>query len=404
MGGPLSGIRVFDLGHAAVGAWAGMLLGALGADVIKVEGPQGDVSLNNQPRQRGVGTIYITNNANKRAITLDLRDLRQRHAAYQLIKHCDVLIENFSPGTVERLGLGYEKVARINPRIVYCSANAFGSKGPLGGFRAYDPIVQAFSGFVSLNGTEGGRPEFFRQVGHIDKTVASYVLSGILRGLIARELTGVGQKIEVTMLGGALSLQVTRVSEYFLTGVCPAPMASACPSTAPHEAFYCEDSKYIAVGVINESQWACLCRAIGLPELASDARFATNPERVKNRTTLQKVLADRFKTRPLRWWEIQLTKVGVPNGRFLDIDDLLYHSHALENEAIVTLETRHYGRIYSGGLPWRFDHTPLDPIRGACKPGEFTGEVLRQFGVDPQTFKRRAVKGTSSVIDGRRSA
>lgn len=382
MPGPLEGIRVFDAGHAGVGAWAGMVLGGLGADVIKVEPPTLDINVLNPPRQKGLSVTYLVNNANKRSIILDLKDPARKELAGALIKTCDVFIENYRPGVIEKLGLGYEGAAQLNPRLIYASASAYPPDGAWGTRGAIDPLIQCVSGFASINGAEGGEPELLRQFGHIDHTVAWYLVAGIIRALLARAVTGQGCRVDVTMLRGALCLQTSRIASYLTAGEASRPMGSACDSTAPHQAFLCQDGRYIAVGVVQETQWHPFCKAMEMEELATDPRFETNAKRSQHRSNLVPILEARFRTKPLRWWEIRLTEVGVPNGRFMDMDVLLENAHILENTAVQLVQTRHNGAIYSGRIPLRFSESPLPETRGSGRPGEFTQAVLDELHSD----------------------
>lgn len=382
MARPLDGIRVFDLTVAAVGPWATKLLGALGADVIKVEAPGGDhLSHAVPPNIKGNSVLYISANHNKRMIELDLKREDDRAIALKIVEKSDVFVQNMRPGAVERLGLGYEIVARVNPRIVYVAASAYGRVGPMALEAGIDPTVQAFSGWCSLTGAEHGRGEMFRHLAHLDLTTATAITQAVLQALIARQRTGKGQRIEIEMLTTAMALQTTRIAEYLATGTAPSPLGSAASSTAPHQAFECQDRKHLAVGVEREEQWPGFCRALKLEELISDPRFATNALRVKNRDALTPIVAARFKSKPTAWWMIRLSKARVPNGPFMAFDELRYHPQVVSNGYITELETPHWGRLNVDGLPWKFGRTPVGPIRAGGKPGEHTAEVLAELGI-----------------------
>ncbi len=280
----LEGIRVFDLTVAAVGPWSTKLLGAMGADVIRVERPGGDnLSTAVPPRINGTSVLHISANQNKRNIELDLKKESDRALALKIIERSDVFVQNMRTGTVERLGLGYEAVAKVNPRIIYVAASAYGRTGPMAHYGAIDPEIQAMCGWCSITGQEGGRGEMFRHLGHIDLTTATYITQAVLQALLARERTGKGQKIEIEMLRAAMAIQTTRLAEYFAAGAQPQPMGSANATEVPHQAFICQDQKYIAVGVVKEEQWPALCRALKVTEMASDPRFHTNAARLEHR-------------------------------------------------------------------------------------------------------------------------
>jgi crotonobetainyl-CoA:carnitine CoA-transferase CaiB-like acyl-CoA transferase len=381
MPGVLDGIRVFDLTIAAVGPWASKLLGELGAEVIKVEAPEGELSHVIPPPIKGTAVLYISANFNKRHIVLDLKQEGDRAIALKMIEQSDVFVQNMRPGAVERLGLGYDVVSQINPRIVYVAASAYGRVGPMAKEAGIDPNLQAFSGWCSITGQPGGEGEMFRHLAHLDINTSSMIVEAVLQALLAREKTGKGQKIEIEMLAGALSLQTTRIAEYFATGEQPPPQGSATTTTVPHQAFLCEDQKYIAVGVVQEDQWPRFCRAIKLEALATDPRFATNPQRVVNRAALIPLLEERFRTKPVAWWVIRLTKEQVPNSRIMDFEALRHHPQVLQNDHIVELQTPHWGTLAVDGVPWKFSKTPAGPIRPGGLKGEHTDEVLRELGL-----------------------
>lgn len=378
----LEGIRVFDLTIAAVGPWATKLLGALGADVIKVEAPGGDrLSHAVPPTIKGSSVLYISANHNKRMIELNLKQEADREIALKIIEKSDVFVQNMRPGAVERLGLGYEVVAKVNPRMIYVAASAYGRIGPMAGEAGIDPTVQSFCGWCGITGPEHGRGEMFRHLAHLDLTTASTITQAVLQALIARERTRRGQLIEIEMLTAAMALQTTRLAEYFATGAQPAPLGSAASTTAPHEAFKCEDQRYIAIGVERDEQWPGCCRALKRDDLISDPRFATNPLRVQHRAELIPMLAERLKTKPAAWWTIRLNQERVPNGPFLTFEELRQHPQVLANGHIVEIDTPHWGRMLVDGLPWNFERTPAGPIRAGGKPGEHTAEVLAELGI-----------------------
>ncbi len=377
----LDGIRVFDLTIAAVGPWASKLLGELGADVIKVEAPEGELSHVIPPPIKGTAVLYISANFNKRHIVLDLKQEGDRAIALKILEKSDVFIQNMRPGAVERLGLGYDVVAQLNPRLVYVAASAYGRTGPMAKEAGIDPNLQAFSGWCSITGQPGGQGEMFRHLAHLDINTSSMIVEAVLQALLAREKTGKGQKIEIEMLAAALSLQTSRVAEYFATTEQPQPLGSAVTTTVPHQAFLCEDQKYLAVGVVQEEQWPRFCQAVKLEELHNDPRFVTNPKRVEHRAELIPLLEERFRTKPAAWWAIRLTKERVPNSRIMDFEALRYHPQVVQNRHIIDLVTPHWGTLSVDGVPWRFSKTPAGPIRPGGLKGEHTEEVLRELGL-----------------------
>jgi crotonobetainyl-CoA:carnitine CoA-transferase CaiB-like acyl-CoA transferase len=221
----------------------------------------------------------------------------------------------------------------------------------------------------------------FRHLAHIDLTTATTITQAVLEALIAREQTGQGQRIEIEMLTAAMALQTTRLAEFFAAETAPHPLGSASSTTAPHQAFECEDQRSVAVGVERDEQWPAFCRAMKLPELIADERFASNALRVANRAVLEQLLKPRFKSKPAAWWMIRLTTEGVPNGPLMAFNEIRYHSQVLDNDHIVEIDTPHWGRLSVDGLPGKFSRTPAGPIRAGGQPGEHTSEVLAELGI-----------------------
>lgn len=371
MPGVLDGIKVFDLTLAVVGPWASKLLGQLGAEVWKVEDPEGELTHYVPPFMAGASAVYIDSNLNKTLRPLDLKDDAGRAEAWKLAEQADVFVENMRPGAVDRLGFSYEEVSARNPGIIYVSACAYGRVGPMATQAGVDPLVQAFSGWSSLTGPEGSPGEMVRYLVHLDITTGSMIVEAVLAALIARERTGRGQKIEIEMLGAALSAQTTRLAEYFATGVQPAPLGSASATVVPHQAFRCADGEWLAVGVVEESQWLPFCRAVGLGEAAGDARFAINADRVAHRAELVALIEERLAAAPSTWWELQFERAGVPAGRFLRFWDLRHHAQVAANEFMGDIETP-FGPLTVEGVPWRLSENPAGPVAygaGRTRPG-----------------------------------
>lgn len=372
-GGPLQGIKVLDASVGAAGPWAGVLLGQLGADVIKLESPQGDFIRNVMPTQRGLGTTYISMNFNKRGIVLDLKKPEDRAHAHALAQQADVFIENFRPGVADRIGVGYAELSAINPKLIYASASGFGPKGPMVEIGATDPHIQPFTGTCSVNGFPGGKHQRWRWYGHFDCTTAAVIVQGVLAALMEREATGQGKLLQVTMLEAALALQRVRLAEH-LAGGETKPQGSGTTYLVPDQAFQTQD-RWVAVSVTSRAQWTRFCAAIGRPEIATDAKFATNPQRLRNRAELIPVLEKIFAEKPAAYWLLTLRNAQVPCATFAAMDDFRYHTHYLQNGMVETFDTPHWGAVMMGGIPWRFDRTPAQLWPGTL-PGECTDEIL----------------------------
>jgi crotonobetainyl-CoA:carnitine CoA-transferase CaiB-like acyl-CoA transferase len=381
MRGPLEGIRVFDLTLLMVGPWSTMNLGALGADVIHIERPGiADSSLGGgvPPSINGTSVGHITWNMNKRQLFLDLKEGADLEVAKRLIATCDVFVNNMRPGVAERLGLGYEDLCEINPRLVYCAICGWGDGGPLAERTATDPQLQAFTGFASNSGVPGGRAETYRHFTQLDATTGNYATMAILMALIARERTGRGQRIDLTMVEAATAVQATKIGEYLATGEHPPLLGSATSTVAPSEAFRCEDGTHIGVQAATAQQWRSLCEALGLGELAADPRFATIAGRVAGREEVAARLASVFATKPARWWQLRLGRAGVPCARVMRFDELVHHPQVTENHYIEPVETEAYGTVYATGLPWAFSRTPAS-ILPTARAGQHTGEILDEL-------------------------
>lgn len=375
--GPLTGLRVMDATILGAGPYTGSLLAELGADVIKVEGPDGDGARWQPPTQRGVGTVYLSLNVSKRDITLDFKDPGGYKNALALASTCDVFVQNFRGGVIERLGLGYDKLREVNPRVVYCAISGFGEIGPLSKVGCNDGLMQAFSGFARLNGAPGDKLEQFRFSGYVDLTTSIMAVQGILAALVERESSGEGQKIDVSMLEAALEIQATRVAEFLATHKIPHPMGSESPGLVPDRAFATMDRE-VFVTVLNDTQWQGFCKAVGQPALATDPRFSKNKLRVEHREDLYGMLLPILLSRPAIWWMRVFERNGVPCGLAQHFEINRYHQQVRANEMIVDLETPDLGRVLVGGVPWHFSKTPCQ-IRPAPRPGEATEEILAEL-------------------------
>lgn len=375
MPGALSGIRVADFSSFAVGPWAGTLLGAMGADVIKVENPGGDPLRAVMPRKHGYPTTSTTVNLNKRSVILNLKDAEQNRLALTLAARADVLIENYRAGVMSRLGLGYDVVSAENTGLIYCSSGSFGPRGPMARVGSTDPQGQAFSGFASLNGPPGVKAEINRHHAYIDMTTSFYLVQAILAALYHRQRSGRGQHIQTSQMHAAIALQTSRLGHYFATGKAPGPMGSAVPHVVPSQAFRARDGRWINVSVVTPGQWSALCAALGRPELATDLRFATNAARVEHRAELVEILEAAIADAEGTFWLGRLEGVGVPCSSYLEYEDLLQHEHFRASPVLQEVTLPDDTPLLTSGLPWRFEtlETRMSP---APEPGQDAEEVI----------------------------
>ncbi|MFF5991834.1 CaiB/BaiF CoA transferase family protein [Prauserella flavalba] len=316
--GALNGLLVADFSRILAGPYATMLLGDLGAEVIKVEAPAGDDTRTWVPPERdGVSTYYLGINRNKRSIALDLSDDGDRELARRLAARADVLIENFKPGGLRRFGLDYETVSRDNPRLVYASISGFGTAGGAA-LPGYDLLVQAASGLMSLTGDPDG-PPYRAGISVFDVMTGMHAAIGILAALHHRHATGAGQHVEVNLLSSALSGLVNHTSAFVAGGVVPHRMGNAHPSLFPYEPLPCADRELIVIAG-NNGQFRRLCTVLGLPELPGDERFATNEARTANREQLRPLLVAKLRERGADEWFKELSAAGVPCGPINHVD------------------------------------------------------------------------------------
>tara|TARA_B100001750_G_scaffold66980_1_gene53207 strand:+ start:1196 stop:3520 length:2325 start_codon:yes stop_codon:yes gene_type:complete len=374
--GPLTGVKVLNIGTAIAGPWAGTLLGYLGADVIKVERPAGEYLRLLFPRQDGIATAYTATNLNQRSAEIDNKKEEGMKAMQQLALQADILIENFRPGVADRIGLGYEALHETNPNLIFGSTSGYGDVGPMKDLAALEPHLQAFSGLSDMTGKSGGDGEMIRFT-HLDPTGATFFCGLILLGLIERERFGHACWVRTSHLANTIAHMMNRVAETLMTDEPIERLGSASSISAPNQCFKCLDEKHIAVACDNQKQWEGFCRAISSDELRDDARFKTNVLRVKNREKLAEILQALFETKPSRWWALRFEAESVPFGYNLEFDDLLYHQQIVENEYLTTLHPRHTGAVKVGGLPWQFSKTPAKIDPKVPIPGEDTEEIMK---------------------------
>lgn len=373
--GPLSDVRVLDLSAYAVGPYAASLLAMLGADVIKIDPPYGDPIRGVRPQIDGEPTTYTTSNQGKRDIVLDLKAPADREIVMALASSADVVIENFRSGTLDRLGLGYSELGKLNPRLVFCSSGSFGDKGPMALVGSTDPHGQAFNGFVAINGRHGEDSEFLRYKALIDLATSTYLAASALLGLRHRARTGTGCHFESSQMEAALAIQVNRIAEFFVSGRSPEPYGAGVEWLVPSGAYRCRDHAYLSVTAPTEQVWAALCEAIERTDLAQRPDLRTNAGRVEHREDVEAALVEAIATRDIQWWRTRLSAAGVPNGEQLVLDEAIRFGDA--HPLAPFLEHVPHpkgGTIVSAGTPWKFSRTPARITR-APVPGEHDAEV-----------------------------
>lgn len=372
---PLADIRVIDLTQALAGPFASMLLADMGAEVIKVERPpSGDPARQIPPHVNGVSAYFLSVNRNKQSILLDLSLAEGREAFYDLARHSDVVLDNYRPGVVQRLGIDYETLAGVNERLISCSISAFGADGPHAGRPAYDLVVQAMSGLMSITG-EAGRPPVRMGLPMGDLGGGLFAVIGIQAALLQRRSSGRGQKVDVSLLDSLVGMQTYLASTYFATGVEPRPVGSGHHNIVPYQAFRAADA-YFVVATFTDAFWVQLCRALGRDDLGSDPRFRDNEGRKQHREEIVTVLEDLFQERPRAEWLALLEEAGVPCAPVNSLGEALADPQVAHREMTMTLEHPAAGAVKVAGTPLKFEGAEM-PCRPPPKAGEHTRSVLR---------------------------
>jgi len=377
----LDDITVLDLSHALAGPFATTLLGDYGADIIKIEPLDGEIARAWGPPFYEHGgrseTAYFVNlNRNKRSVTLDLKQPEGREIFFRLLDGADVILENLRVGTVARLGIDYAQAQARQPRIIYCSVSGFGQDGPYRDRAALDLVVQAESGMISITG-EPGRQGVRCGVSIADITAGMYAAFGVMTALHARERTGAGQFIDVSMLEGQLGILSGMIGAFVADQIVPGPLGTAYGALLPYQTFRTK-TRDIAIGVGSDKLWRTFCPLVGLAAIAADPRFATNSARNANRPALIALLQTAFLTKTYEEWEAILRPAGIPMGAINTIDDVVAHPQVAARQAIVECTHPIAGTVRTVGPPVRFSATPGSIRRPAPLLGEHTEDVLRQ--------------------------
>ncbi len=370
--GPYSGLLVIDLTRVLAGPFCTMMLAELGARVIKVENPQGgDDARHFDPIVDGRSAYFQSLNRGKESIALDLKDPADRAVFLEMVRRGDVLVENFRPGTLERLGLGYDRLRALNPRLIYAAVSGFGHTGPWSPKPAYDMIVQALGGLMSVTGFPGGPPtKAGTSVGDI--TGGLFALAGIGGALYHRERTGAGLKVDVSMLDGQIAILESAVMRYAATGQTPGPIGNRHPSIAPFEPYAAADRPLI-IAAGNDALFARLCQALGIPELAADPRFVTNADRNRHADALKAALEAVLGRAPARHWMGVLEAAGVPCSPIHTVADAVDHPQIRARNMIVTA-----GGLRMAGNPVKLSAFPDLPTRPPAPDLDADGAKIRQ--------------------------
>ena len=375
MPGPLDGIKVLDLTRVLAGPYATMLLGDLGAEIIKIEQPgTGDESRNFGPFKNGFSLYFMSVNRGKRSITLNLKTERGQAIFKQLLAHTDIVVENFRPGTMKKLGLDYDTLKTEHPSLIYAACSGFGQTGPYAQQGAYDMIIQGMGGIISITGEPEGPPV---RVGTSisDITAALFTTIGVLSALHHRNETGKGQFVDVAMLDSLVAVLENAVVRYFATGEAPKPLGARHPAITPFEAFASADG-HVIIALGNDTLWAKFCEHVNRQDLISDERFRTNADRTENHAELFPILSEIMSQRTTDDWIDALGKIGVPCGPINAMDKVVSHPQVQAREMITRVAHHITGAVEVPGVPIKLSETPGNVDAPAPSLGEHTTEIL----------------------------
>jgi crotonobetainyl-CoA:carnitine CoA-transferase CaiB-like acyl-CoA transferase len=396
--GPLHGIKVIELAQIMAGPTCGMLLADMGADVIKVEKlPGGDDTRSyTEPSIHGESAAFMILNRNKRGIAVNLKKPGGLEVVKRLLADADVVTENYRKGTLEKLGLGYDVLQALNPRLIYCAVSGYGRTGPYADKGGFDLIAQGFAGIMSITGEPGGPPaKSGTSIADINAGILAAL--GIVSALVSRATTGRGQMVETSLMEAAIQQTYWQSAIFFATGVNPGPTGSAHILTAPYQAFPTKDG-WINVGGANQSNWERIVKVIGRPELADDARFRTNGDRMKNLAALTPLIAERLEARSSAEWIREFEAAGVPVGPVNKIGEMLADPQVAAREMVLEVDHPRAGRVKALGMPIKFSETPGEVARAAPLLGEHTREILAGLGYTPVEIDRLQQDGAVVMV------
>lgn len=376
MTGALTGIKVIDLSRVLAGPYCSMILGDLGAEVIKVENPEhGDETRKwGPPFRNGVSAYYLCANRNKKSITINLKSPTGIEQVKKLIRDADVIINNFKTGTMEKFGLSYEEIIEINPKMIYCSITGFGETGPYKHSPGYDFIIQAMSGLMSITGTKQSGPQKVG-VAIVDVITGLYAAIGIQAALIEREQSGRGQKLDLSLYDSAVSSLINIGSNYLISGNIPERLGNEHANIVPYQTFITKNGEMV-IAVGNDEQFKKLCEVIGKPKLAKDPRFATNPNRVKNRNELIPILQRAFLEKETEEWKEKCDENNIPCGPIQNLKEVHNDPQLNHRNMFIDFDHPTAGPIQVIGSPLKLSRTPVTYRYHPPDHGEHNDEIL----------------------------
>ena len=394
--GPLAGCRVIELAHIMAGPVAGLMLADMGADVIKVEKNTGDDTRRmTPPTIEGESAAYMMMNRNKRGIVLNLKQGDGRDILLKLIREADVVIENYRRGTMETLGLGYETLREINPKLIYLEISGFGRTGPYADRGGFDLIAQGMSGLMSITGEGPDHPPVKSGAPVTDITAGILGAMGVAAAYAHCLRTGVGQKVDTSLFEAGITHTYWQSAIAFATGHPPGALGSAHPLNAPYQAFQTADG-WINIGAANQANWRRMTEILDAPELRDDPRFVTNADRMENLESLVDTLTVQFQRRTTADWLERFDQGGVPAGPILDVTEMHRDPQAMTRQMIVTQAHPTAGQVKTIGLPVKFSQTPGGIHRSAPTLGQHTVEILEETGYSSAEIDRVLESGAAA--------
>ncbi|MER1967158.1 CoA transferase [Castellaniella sp. GW247-6E4] len=375
----LQGIKVLEMTRFIAGPYAGSVLASLGADVVKIEPPDGDVVRSFGPTKAGVGIPFEMMNHNKKGLVIDLKKPGGQEVVHRMVRDADVVLESSRPGTAERLGVSYERLSQINPRIIYCSISGFGQDGPYRTLGGVDIVAQAMGGLMGMTGEQDGEPV------KVSLPIADYgcgmwAVIGILAALNARRHTGRGQLVDSALLDTPIAWSLWEASRYFGLGEIPEPLGSSHRNVAPYRAFRCADDRHVVIGAASQALWEKLCQALGVPDLLKDERFGSPPLRVRHRAVLEAALEPLFHDKTSDEWLSLLNAASVPCGLVKRYDEALNDPQVKRRGMIAQVQHSKAGELSILDVPVYLSDTPRVPVSQAPGLGEHSVSVLEGWG------------------------
>ena len=405
MNAVLKNIKVVDLTRTLAGPFSTMMLGDMGAEVIKIEEPEnGDETRSWTPFWNGESSVFVAFNRNKRGISVNLKEQEGIDLVLSLVKDADIVVESFRAGALDRMGLGYADIKTINPNIIYCSISGYGRTGPLANKPGYDLLIQAYSSLMNLTGETDGMP---MRVGFslVDLSTGMMAYGSMMTALYHRNVTGKGQWIEAALLDGQVAAMSYHGTAYLATGIDPLRMGSGHPSLVPYQSFGGSDGNFI-LGVANNGLWQRFCNSIEHPELLEDPRFRTNDDRVANRSECVRALNNIFGDHTVSYWVEKISEAGVPCGPINQVSDVVNDPHVLSRDMISGIEHPNIPDLRFPGSPLKLTETPPTIRRAPPLLGQHNEEILNELGYSSESIdslRDRGVIGKTQFPNGKQA-